>query len=97
MKVHQFNLALQKAPSKIAQIMESITLLIVVTVWFFVAESQVIQTVLRLKHYRPTPDIRVGLNAMKNFGRFAIIFAVLYWVQVQYGDAEAWFDAFQRN
>ena len=38
-----------------------------------------------------------GMNAMKNFGRFILIFAVLYWIQIQFGDAEAWFDAFQRN
>ena len=65
--------------------------------WLIFVEVSSFTGLLELKEYRPTPDIRIGLNAMKNFGRFAVIFAVLYWIQVQYGDAEAWLDAFQRN
>ena len=63
----------------------------------FIFRTSLFTSLLKLKEYRPTPDIRIGLNAMKNFGRFAVKFAVLYWIQVQYGDAEAWIDAFQRN
>lgn len=77
--------------------MEAIALLVIVVAWISLAEKLWFAPVLNLNQYRPTPDIRVGLNAMKNFARFAILFAVLYWLQVQYGDAEAWLDAFQRN
>lgn len=77
--------------------METIILITIVLSWLFIYEWSLFDSLLDLKEYRPTPDIRVGLNAMKNFGRFAVIFAVLYWIQVQFGDVEAWFDAFQRN
>lgn len=77
--------------------METIILIVVVLSWLFVYESNLFKPLTNWQRYRPTPDVRVGMNAMKNFGRFVVIFAVLYWIQVQFGDAEAWFDAFQRN
>ena len=77
--------------------METIFLIVIVLSWLFFYESRLFKSLINLKQYRPSPDVRVGLNAMKNFGRFAVIFAVLYWIQVQFGDAEAWFDAFRRS
>lgn len=77
--------------------METIILIVIVLIWVFAFEWKPSESLIHLKQYRPTSDVRVGLNAMKNFGRFAVIFAILYWTQVQFGDAEAWFDAFQRN
>ena len=69
----------------------------IVLTWLLLMEISLEINLLGWKRYRPTPEIRIGLNALKNFGRFAVIFAVLYWIQVQFGDAEAWLDAFQRN
>lgn len=77
--------------------METIVLFGIVLTWLAFSESSLFKSLPKLKQYRPTDDIRIALNAMKNFGRFAVIFAVLYWIQVQFGDAEAWLDAFQRN
>ena len=77
--------------------METIILIVVILSWLFVYEWSLFDSLIDLKEYRPTADVRVGLNAMKNFGRFAVIFAILYWIQVQFGDAEAWFDAFRRS
>jgi hypothetical protein len=50
-----------------------------------------------LRLSKPVPEVRIGVNAMKNFVLFVLIFAALYWVQVQFGDAEAWLEALQRN
>lgn len=77
--------------------METYLLLGVMLTWLLLMEISLEINLLGWTRYRPTPEIRIGLNAMKNFGRFAVIFAVLYWIQVQFGDAEAWLDAFQRN
>ena len=42
--------------------------------------------------------LRADLANKEDFAaEHAIIFAVLYWIQIQFGDAEAWFDAFLRN
>lgn len=88
---------MQLLKARIALVMLTIILIVVVITWLVVLEDRLLGAVVDFKKYNPTPDVRVGFNAMKNFGRFALIFAVLYWIQVQYGDAEAWFDAFQRN
>jgi len=77
--------------------METIILFAIVSLWILAYEFSPTQSWIRWKEYRPTADVRVGMNAMKNFGRFILIFAVLYWIQIQFGDAEAWFDAFQRS
>ena len=77
--------------------MISIALVVLVIVLGTRPNISMFENLNGLRLSKPVPDVRIGLNAMKNFVLFAIIFAALYWVQVQFGDAEAWFEAFQRN
>lgn len=78
-------------------IMSLILLVVLILIWLALMEISLFNRYLSLRTYRPSPDVQIALNAMKNFGRFALTFGVLYWIQVQFGDAEPWFDAFQRN
>ena len=71
-------------------------LLIIAAASGLLSNSRMLGRLPELRRHQPVPDIRIGLNAMKNFALFAGILALLYWVQVQFGDAEVWIKAFQR-
>lgn len=77
--------------------MELFILFILVTVFGLLSNLSMFERLNEVRRYKPAPDVRVGLNAMKNLVLFALIFAALYWLQVQFGDAEVWTRAFQRN
>lgn len=95
--MRELHFVMHTPSAKIAYVMETIILIAIVLSWLAIAESSISSLPRKLKLYRPTMDVKIGLNAMKNFGRFVVVFAVLYWIQIQFGDAEAWFDGFQRN